>query len=139
MRKKKWLAELTELKSIFRDCLPIGEETGKVDEYFNSLEEVISTNDYAANPEPLEREAFEHHEHDVQYTYISDALFKERSSGRELWPDRQDVAHQPDVHQGQVPQLGGPLPADLASIPECDGGRDFEYGEEDGDNPGWKS
>jgi hypothetical protein len=137
MQKRKWLAELGELRAIFKDCLPIGEDTKVADDYFNRLEKVICTNDYRANPDPLGREDFEHDNPDVQYTYISDALFKERSGGPEHPRGGQDVDYQPDVDQGQVPQLGGPVFADYAPIPECEEDCDFEHGEESGDHPGW--
>jgi hypothetical protein len=137
MYKRKWLAELTELRSIFKDCLPIGEYTQEADDYFNRLQQIIDTNDFKANPNPLGREEFEHDDPDVQYAYLSDAIFKERSSRRELRALGQDVADQPDVHEGQVPQLGGPVAADHAPLPECEENRDLEYGEQDSDHSGW--
>jgi hypothetical protein len=137
MQKRRYLAELQEMRMIFRDCLPIGEHTDKMDEYFNSLEEVISTNDYTRNPEPLPREQFERDEPDIQYTYLSDAVFKERSRRPELRSHGQSMDDQPDVHEGQVPQLGGPVSADPASVPECQDPQDSKYGEEDSDDPLW--
>jgi hypothetical protein len=137
MQKRKYLAELTELRAIFQDCLPIGEHTEQAFEYFNSLEKVIFNHDFAANPNPIGREEFPDSEPDVQYTYLSDALFKERSSGPELRAHRQDMDYQPDVYPWQVPQLGREVSTDLASIREREGGRDLEYGEEDCYNSGW--
>jgi hypothetical protein len=137
MQKRKYLSELTELRAIFQDCLPIGEHSDQAFEYFNSLEKIICTNDFAANPNPIGREEFPDSDPDIQYSYLSDAVFKERSGRRELRADRQDMADQSDVHERQVPQLGGPVSSDPASIRECEGNRDLEYGEEDGDNSGW--
>jgi hypothetical protein len=137
MQKKRWLGELQELKSMFRDCLPIGEDTEKMDDYFNRLEQVICTNDYKANPNPLRREEFEHDDPDVQYSYISDALLKERSSRRELRADGQDMDSERYVHQGQVPQLGGEVSADHTSIPECEADGFAQYGDEDSDDSSW--
>jgi hypothetical protein len=131
------MAELEEMKTIFQDCLPIGEYTEKSNEYFNRLKEIIYTNDYDSNPNPLERDRFDHDEPDIQYTYISDALFKEQSSKPKLWTERQSLGDQPDVHEGQVPQLDSEITADLASIPEHQEPRDFEYGEQTGDHTGW--
>jgi hypothetical protein len=126
IKKKKWMSELQEMRAIFRDCLPVGEDISKAEEYFNSLEEVICTNDFEANPDPLQREEFEHDDPDVQYSYISDAVFKERSSNRELRAYRQDVDDQPDVYPGKVPQLGGPITPDSEPIPECSESSDPE-------------
>jgi hypothetical protein len=137
MYKRKWLAELTELRAIFKDCLPIGEHTQEADEYFNRLQQIIDTNDYEANPDPLGREDFEHDDPDLQYAYLSDALFKERSGGRELRAVGQDVADQPDVHAGQVPQLGGPLATDPAPLPEREEDRDVGNWDPNGDDSGW--
>jgi hypothetical protein len=137
MRKRRWLAELGEMRAIFKDCLPIGEHTGDMEEYFNRLEGLIYTNDFDKNPNPVDREQFDHDEPDVQYTYISDALFKERSSRPELRAHGQGVDDQPYRHPGQVPQLGGPISADPPPVPEREEFRDLEYGEQDCDNSSW--
>jgi hypothetical protein len=120
------MGELNELRAIFRDCLPIGEHTDKADEYFNSLEKVIYTNDYKANPNPLRREEFDSGDPDIQYSYLSDVVFKERSGNTELRAHRQALDDEPDVHTRQVPQLGGPLSSASESIPECPEGGDAE-------------
>jgi hypothetical protein len=119
MQKKKWMSELQELKAIFQDCLPCGEETQKVEEYFNSLEKVIFTNDYKVNPNPLRREEFKCSDPDIQYSYISDAIFKERSSKQQLRAHRQIMDDQPDVHKGEISQLGSSFTPDFEPIPEC--------------------
>jgi hypothetical protein len=138
MNKKRWLSELSELRAIFRDCLPIGEHTEQTDEYFNSLERVIFTNDFKANPNPLRREEFEHDDPDIQYTYLSDALLKERSSNTELRARRQIMGDQSDSNQGEVSQPGSQIVPDLTSIPECSQERHPDHDEwEAGDHPGW--
>jgi hypothetical protein len=130
------LAELSELKSIFQDCLPIGEHKEEVETRFNLLEEVICNHDYARG-DPIQREQFDHDDPDVQYAYLSDALLKERSSRAELRAIRQDLADQPNVYEGQVPQPDSPVTPDHAPLSECPGERDLEYGEEDCDNSCW--
>jgi hypothetical protein len=137
MNKRKWLAELSELRAVFKDCLPIGENTQEADEYFNRLQQIIDTNDFQTNPNPIGREEFEHDDPDVQYSYLSDAVFKERSSRREFRAIGQDLADQSHVHEGQVPQLGGPISADDAPLSQCEENRDLEYGEQDCDHSGW--
>jgi hypothetical protein len=137
MQKKRWLGELQEMKSIFRDCLPIGDNTEKMDDYFNRLEEVICTNDYKANPNPLRREEFEHDDPNIQYSYLSDALLKERSSRGQLRADGQDVDRERHVYAGQVPQLGCEITADHSSIPECEGDCDSGHWDQDSDYSGW--
>jgi hypothetical protein len=137
MQKRKYLAELSELKAIFADCLPIGEHTDEVLHQFNRLQEIIDTNDFQANPNPIGRERFPSDDPDLQYAYLSDALLKERSSGPELRALRQDVADQPDAHSGEVPQLGREISPDLAPLSQREEDRDLEYGEEDCDNSGW--
>lgn len=131
------LAELGELRAIFKDCLPIGDKTEAMEEYFNGLQEVIYTNDFQANPNPLRRESFEHDDPDTQYTYLSDVVFKERSSHPKLRADGQGMGDQPDQHEGQVPQLGDPISADHASLPECQDGHDTKHGDTDSDDPSW--
>jgi hypothetical protein len=128
MQKKRWIGELQELRAIFRDCLPMGEDSHKAEEYFNSLEKVIFTNDYKANPDPLRREEFDSYDPDVEYSYLSDVIFKERSSHRELRAHRQIVDDQSDVHARQVPQLGGPVSSASESIPERSESSDSEDG-----------
>lgn len=125
------------MRAIFRDCLPIGEHTKEAEDYFNGLEKVICTNDFQRNPNPLDREQFEHDEPDVQYTYISDALFKERSSRLESGAVGQDMEDQSGLHTGEIPQLTGEGPPCIAPIPEYPPARDLEYGEPDGDNSSW--
>ena len=137
MTKKKYLAELQELKSLFEFCLPVGEHKDKAEEYFNSLERIICTNDYERNPEPIPRERFPSTEPDVQYTYLSDAVFKERSSNSKQRIHGQDLGDQPDVYEGQVPQLGGPITADPPLISECQGAQDTQYRDQDSDDPSW--
>jgi hypothetical protein len=138
MLRKRWLAELSELRAIFNDCLPIGEKTEDVERYFNSLKEVIYTNDFQANPDPLRREEFEHDEPDIQYSYLSDALFKERSSRQNLRTHGQIMDDQPHGHPGEIPQLGRQITADLTPISECADKRDSQdiWGE-GSDNTGW--
>lgn len=135
--KRKHLAELAELRAIFKDCLPVGEKTDQVEDYFNSLEKVISTNDYQSNPNPLRRETFDHDNPDVQYTYLSDSLLKEQSSRPVLRAISQDVDHQSDLHARQVPQLGPPVHEHPPRIPECEADGFAEYGHEDSDDSGW--
>jgi hypothetical protein len=137
MRKKRLLGELQELRAIFQDCLPIGDKTEKVDEYFNSLQEVICTNDYQANPDPLRREEFDHYDPDVQYSYISDVIFKERSGNQQLRALGQGLDHRPDGDEGKIPQLGRQVATDLAPIPECEADGFARYGDQDSDDPLW--
>ena len=115
----------------------MGENTEATDDYFNRLQHIIDTNDYEANPNPLGREEFEHDDPDIQYAYLSDAVFKERSGRPKLRAIGQDVADQRDEHERQIPQFGGPLLTDYAPLPECQEDRDFEYGEPNGDHSGW--
>lgn len=137
MSKKRYLAELQELKDLFAFCLPVGEHKDKADEYFNSLEQVICTNDFKSNPNPLEREHFDHDEPDVQYTYLSDAVFKERSSRPELRAHGQSLDDPSDLHEGEVPQCNRAISYDYTPLPQCEAVRDFEYGEQDCDNSSW--
>lgn len=125
------------MRGIFQECLPIGDKTEDMDGYFNRLKEVISTNDFRTNTNPIRREEFDYDDPDIQYTYISDAIFKERSGKHQLRAIRQDMGDQPDVYEGQVPQLGSTISADPPSISECETDRDFEYGEQDCDNSSW--
>lgn len=136
IQKRKWLAELTELKSIFSDCLPIGECTEETEAYFNRLQEVICNHDYTRG-EPLQREDFDHDDPDVQYSYLSDALSQKQSSRRELRAITQEVDCVSHVDQGEVPQPGGEVSADPTSIPEREGDGDTEDWLADSNNPGW--
>jgi hypothetical protein len=138
MQKKRWIGELEELKAIFDDCLPIGEKTEEVEAYFNRLKEVIFTNDFNSNPDPLRREEFDGDNPDVQYSYLSDAVFKERSSIRELRAVRQGLDDRPfNVDEGEVSQCGGEIAPDPPSIPQCEGDCCPIDWDQDSDNPGW--
>ena len=125
------------MRAIFKDCLPIGEDTVKAEEYFNGIQQVIDNNDFKANTNPLRREDFDHDNPDIQYTYLSDALFKERSSKHQLRALRQDVGDQPDVYEGEIPQSGSTVSADPPSVSQCEGDGLFEYGDQDSDDPSW--
>lgn len=127
------MAELQEMKAIFEDCLPVGDNVEGVNQYFNYLQEIIDTNDYQSKPDPIGREKFEHDDPDVEYAYISDALFKERSSRRPLRAIEQDVEDQPHSDEGQTPQLGYEESKHLTPIPECPQDCDLEHGDKDGD------
>jgi hypothetical protein len=137
MTKKRYLAELQELKDLFAYCLPVGEHQDKVNEYFNSLKTLIDTNDYHANPEPIPREQFPESEHDVEYTYLKDALPTEQRGVPELRPHRQIMDHAANMDEGKVPQRDCEITDDHASVPECEGKRDTEYGHNFGDDPSW--
>jgi hypothetical protein len=137
MTKKRYLAELQELKDLFAYCLPVGEHQDKANEYFNSLQTLIDTNDYHANPEPIPRECFPESEPDVEYTYLKDALPTEQRSVPELRPHRQIMDYASDMDQREVSQCDGEVAHDHAPVPECEGKRDTEYGENFGDDPSW--
>ena len=113
--------ELEFMRDLFRNKLPVAPENQKkAEEYFNSLEELISTKDAAS----IERERFPPDDPAIcgtrEYRYYSAHQFKELASrpqpitsGQELdvpenqqtklpatenkSPDTQDVAHVPEL------------------------------------------
>lgn len=137
MAKKRYLAELQELKNLFAYCLPVGEHKDKADDYFNSLQKVIDTTNYEQNPEPIPREQFPDTELDVEYTYLKDAIPTEQRGLSKLRAYGQAMDDAGTLHEGQVPQCDGAISHDDAPVPEREATREFEYGEQDCDNSSW--
>jgi hypothetical protein len=103
-KKKQLQAELDFLKKLFNENLPVGDNIDKINEYFNSLEELIYTKD--GN---LEREEFPPDDPTVcgqrEYRYYSTDLTQKLASGRNDPAIGQDMGHseskQAELHAEQ--------------------------------------
>lgn len=112
--------ELEFMRDLFRNKLPVAPENQqKAEEYFNSLEELISTKDAAS----IERERFPPDDPAVcgtrEYRYYSAHQFKELASRSQPIPSGQEL----DVPQDQQTKLSStenqnPNSQDMAHVPE---------------------
>jgi len=72
------------MRELFRENLPVGPDTEKIEQYFNELEEVISTTEdvnYESFPDTPERD----------YRYFSTALLEQQARRHHPQPLREDV------------------------------------------------
>lgn len=99
MKKKEAIAQLDYMRTLFYECLPIGDRIEHIDNYFNELEKIIYTKENAdginyeefSDPEPCEATR--------EYRYNSATVFKERSERRHhLLPSGEGMESPSDGH-----------------------------------------
>lgn len=95
--------ELTAMKELFFEQLPIGENVDTINDYFNRLEKAIYTkedvkreefpddqgNDHGSDISPGEQQTADRKQ--PNYRYISAAVFKQQASRHQSQPSPQDM------------------------------------------------
>jgi hypothetical protein len=121
LAKKNLESELTFLEDLFRESLPVGDNTETIKEYFSCLKKLIYTNDGEFQ---IEREEFPPDDPAIcgerEYRYYSADKFKELA-GRHQHPNHgQNVGHpeskQADLHAKQDSLADA---QDMEYIQEC--------------------
>lgn len=100
VKRENLKAEVSFLRELFFESLPLGEKKQQVEEYFNYLEKAIDTKD----PDEFEREQFPPDDPatcgDRVYKYHSAAQFKEHASRGQI----QQLQHGSRMGDSQEPQ-----------------------------------
>lgn len=96
-------AELLFMKDLFYDKLPVGPDMTKIDQVFNSLEQVIDNKDIIIQNDEFDDTPAIEAGIEPEYKYYSSAIFKERSIQRDDFALPQNMERGPTAGQPDDP------------------------------------
>ena len=126
-KKQALLSELSFMKDLFDNYLPVGSNKEDIEKYFSRLEELICTKDNGLNA--IEREEFPPDDPAIsgtrEYRYYSSDQFKKLVGGYQQFPDRQGMGH-PESKQTELSTTEDRSadPEIVAHLQECSPGRE---------------